>query len=308
MIESLATIMSDFPGEANRARCLAHIVNLVVKIILRQFDVPRKKEKEVLPPNDSNLPDLPSGNDVELEEDLEELARALDKEGKEMDEGDEEDDEDSECLERDVEKIEEAMEEEIKGVVKMAKPVQQVLFKVRGLDSLVLGFLASTFFFLPFFVLPFFMLPFFALPLFLSCFLFLFHRYLMLIYSLFLSQLRKLAYAIKNSTTIILPRWNEVIEQCAANRDSTTKKKLAVRKMPRDVENQWNSTYDMLKFAFAYSEPINNITGDRSMKIRQYELVDHEWTIVEQLRDCLKVCIFFMTYFASTLRSHIPIL
>jgi hypothetical protein len=59
--------------------------------------------------------------------------------------------------------------------------------------------------------------------------------------------------------------------------------------MPRDVTTRWNSTYDMLKFSFTYSEPINSITGDRSMKIRQYELKDHEWIIVEQLRDCLKV-------------------
>ena len=107
-----------------------------------------------------------------------------------------------------------------------------------------------------------------------------------------LSQLRKLAYAIKNSTTIILPRWNEIIEGCAAT--STSKKKLVVRKMPRDVTTRWNSTYDMLKFAAAYREPINKITGDRSMKIRQYEIKDEEWTIVEQLRDCLKVCTFFL--------------
>ena len=78
-----------------------------------------------------------------------------------------------------------------------------------------------------------------------------------------------------------------MIEQCAAT--STSKKKLPVRKMPRDVSTRWNSTYDMLKFAFDYSEPINNITSERSMKIRQYELKDHEWTIVEHLRDCLKV-------------------
>ena len=62
-----------------------------------------------------------------------------------------------------------------------------------------------------------------------------------------------------------------------------SKKKLVVRKMPRDVTTWWNSTYDMVKFACTYSEPINKITGDRSMKIRQYELKDHEWTIAEQL-------------------------
>ena len=78
--------------------------------------------------------------------------------------------------------------------------------------------------------------------------------------------------------------------------------------MPRDVENRWNSTYDMLKFAFTYSEPINNITGDRSMKICQYKLVDHEWTIVERLQDCLKVQTYFFYYFYTYFTSHIHII
>jgi hypothetical protein len=67
--------------------------------------------------------------------------------------------------------------------------------------------------------------------------------------------------------------------------------------MPRDVANRWNSTYDMLRFAFTYSEVINQITGDRSMKIRQYEINDQEWKLVEQLRDCLKVIFFFLQLF-----------
>ena len=46
MIESLAEIMAHFSGEANRARCLAHIVNLVAKIILRQFDMSKKRKKK----------------------------------------------------------------------------------------------------------------------------------------------------------------------------------------------------------------------------------------------------------------------
>jgi hypothetical protein len=99
--------------------------------------------------------------------------------------------------------------------------------------------------------------------------------------------------------TIILPRWNEIIEQCAAT--TTTKKKLEVCKMPRDVTTRWNSTYDMLKFSSSYSEPINSITGDCLMKIRQYELKDHEWTIVEQLRDCLKVRSTSISFFKTDL-------
>ena len=45
MIESLAEIMSHFSGEANHARCLAHIVNLVAKIILHQLDMSKKKKE-----------------------------------------------------------------------------------------------------------------------------------------------------------------------------------------------------------------------------------------------------------------------
>ena len=45
MIKSLAEIMSHFSGEANCAQCLAHIVNLVAKIIFHQFDMLKKKKK-----------------------------------------------------------------------------------------------------------------------------------------------------------------------------------------------------------------------------------------------------------------------
>jgi hypothetical protein len=52
----------------------------------------------------------------------------------------------------------------------------------------------------------------------------------------------------------------------------------------------------MLKFADTYRDPINKITDDRSMKLRDYELKDHEWKIVEELRDCLKACFFFFAH------------
>lgn len=48
----------------------------------------------------------------------------------------------------------------------------------------------------------------------------------------------------------------------------------------------------MLKFACTYRDPINKITDDCSMKLREYELKDHEWKLVEELRDALKVCFF----------------
>jgi len=44
MIEELAVLIDDFPGPANQTRCFLHILNLVVKSIIRQFDLPKKKK------------------------------------------------------------------------------------------------------------------------------------------------------------------------------------------------------------------------------------------------------------------------
>jgi hypothetical protein len=131
MVESLAMVMSHFSGEANRARCLAHIVNLVAKIILRQFDMPRKKKTADVPD------DIPEdiGDTVTSDEETDkyddEMKRVLDKEEKEMDEGEEDDDDQNPTtLARDIEIIEKAMEDEIERVGKDVKPVRHVLYKV----------------------------------------------------------------------------------------------------------------------------------------------------------------------------------
>ena len=59
--------------------------------------------------------------------------------------------------------------------------------------------------------------------------------------------------------------------------------------MPQDVSTRWNSTYEMLKFAYLYREAIDKITGERALKLRDYELLESEWETVKQLRDSLKV-------------------
>jgi hypothetical protein len=153
MVESLATIMSHFSGEANRARCLAHIVNLVAKIILRQFDASKNKNKnKKVPPNvvdnEEIVVDKVAVDEVvvvEVEVDKvvvdenaeesddfdDERDRVMDKEEKEMDEGgDDEDEEDGQKLLQDAEILEELMKDEIKRVGMKAKPVRQALFKV----------------------------------------------------------------------------------------------------------------------------------------------------------------------------------
>ena len=57
---------------------------------------------------------------------------------------------------------------------------------------------------------------------------------------------------------------------------------------------------DLMEFniqhAYIYREAINKIMDNHYMKLRDYELKDHEWKIVEELQDCLKVCLFFFTW------------
>jgi hypothetical protein len=92
-------------------------------------------------------------------------------------------------------------------------------------------------------------------------------------------QLRKTAYAIKNSSTILLPQWFKLLE----------KLKLDLRMMPRDVSTRWNSTFDMLYFALQYRSALDQMCSDRDMKLRRYELLESEWKVAKELCDVLKV-------------------
>ena len=84
---------------------------------------------------------------------------------------------------------------------------------------------------------------------------------------------------MKNSTTIVLPQWFRLLDELS----------LDERVMPRDVRTRWNSTYDMLSFAYEYKDAINNITAMRDMKLRDYEVDRDEWDLIRQLRDVLAV-------------------
>ena len=59
--------------------------------------------------------------------------------------------------------------------------------------------------------------------------------------------------------------------------------------MPRDVTTRWNYTYEMLNFAYNYHAAYNELTDNRDMKIRKYEMEESNWEIVKQLADVLKV-------------------
>ena len=80
--------------------------------------------------------------------------------------------------------------------------------------------------------------------------------------------------------TIILPQWFTILQEL----------KVPQRMIPCDIRTRWNSTFDMLDFAVEHITAINTITGDRDMKLRQYELSEDDWDMTRPLRDLLKVC------------------
>lgn len=66
MIEELADLLQDFPGEANRTRCFMHIVNLVAKTLIQQFDIPKAKADDMINKAERELCDL--AKDIDIEE------------------------------------------------------------------------------------------------------------------------------------------------------------------------------------------------------------------------------------------------
>jgi hypothetical protein len=98
--------------------------------------------------------------------------------------------------------------------------------------------------------------------------------------------LHKLVFALKNSTTILLPAWYAML----------TSLNLPHRMMPHDVATRWNSTYDMLEFALRYHPAIDSMTAVRELELRKHELVPEEWEIAMSLQDVLKAShsLFFL--------------
>ena len=121
MIDTLAIVLPCFPGTVNHAQCLAHIVNLVSKIILHQFDATAKKNKNYQTCKDETVSTL---DEIEGSDDLTDLENGFDQRNTN------EDDEENKSLTDEIKEIERAMSDEIDKVVEQAKPVQHVLFKV----------------------------------------------------------------------------------------------------------------------------------------------------------------------------------
>jgi hypothetical protein len=65
MIDELANLLEDFPGRANQTRCFTHVLNLVVKSIIKQFDLPKARVLDQAADELSRL-----AGDIELEDEL----------------------------------------------------------------------------------------------------------------------------------------------------------------------------------------------------------------------------------------------
>jgi hypothetical protein len=65
IIDELADLLDKFPGKANQTRCFLYIINLVIKSVIRQFDVAKGKASEALDEAEDALCSLAEGIDLE---------------------------------------------------------------------------------------------------------------------------------------------------------------------------------------------------------------------------------------------------
>ena len=121
MVEELDLLIDDFPGPANQTRCFLHILNLVVKSIIRQFDLPKTKKAS----------DDEEDEENEAEKEILKLADEIEREEAMAGvNGDEEDATEDDNDEGWVDEREEMTEGELRRLTRSVKPVRLLLSKV----------------------------------------------------------------------------------------------------------------------------------------------------------------------------------
>lgn len=122
MVEELADSLPDW-SSVNRTRCFTHIVNLIAKSLLKQFDVKPKKEDGQ---KDTNTDKSDNEQSDKEESELQELAAGIEDEEQMMLQ--EEDLDDNEIKDEDdingwVDKMEDLSDEEHKELMKSICPI-----------------------------------------------------------------------------------------------------------------------------------------------------------------------------------------
>jgi hypothetical protein len=126
MIEHLAVLIDSFPGAANQTRCFAHILNLVAKSVLRQFEAPKGKDSK------KAVDDAAKELAVIFDEMDDDVDKSEDSEG-----GDDVDDDDDDVVDDDedglLDERDEMSENELSSLEDSVKPIRLVLTKVSNL-------------------------------------------------------------------------------------------------------------------------------------------------------------------------------
>jgi hypothetical protein len=86
MIDVLPDMIEGFPGAPNHTRCFNHVVALVAKRVVRQFDVVSHGDSDTLDEAEKELQELANGLDIE------EAMAQSEWEAEEGEDGDDEDD------------------------------------------------------------------------------------------------------------------------------------------------------------------------------------------------------------------------
>jgi hypothetical protein len=120
MVNELSDVLEDFPGETNRTQCFLHIVNIVAKTLIRQFDIPKAKVDTIMD---------------EAEKQLQDLAKDIDESGPNG-RDDERNDEENDNIEGWVDEMEKLPACEHQAVRKSVGPIRFVLVKVTVISCL----------------------------------------------------------------------------------------------------------------------------------------------------------------------------
>jgi hypothetical protein len=107
MIDQLAGKLVDFPGASNRARCFTHILNLVVKSIMHQFDIPKKRWDVS---DDKSIHDLQKlAANIKAEEEATRAEEEVPEDGSNQDNNEGWIDEHNDMTDEDIEQLEESV-------------------------------------------------------------------------------------------------------------------------------------------------------------------------------------------------------
>jgi hypothetical protein len=118
MVAHLSEVLDGFPGAANQTHCFAHTLSIAAKAILKQFDVPKGKNNEVLDVAAQAFADLT--RDLDIEEQLAWESQEV-----------EDDDKDDQPLDSWVDFRDGLTKEEVGELDTSIQPVRSMLSKVR---------------------------------------------------------------------------------------------------------------------------------------------------------------------------------